>query len=65
MKNINQRKTAKTTFLKKEDFKLLKKYLDKNYRKKHIFTQSKKVFDWMYLNKKINKYNFLIKKINK
>tara|TARA_B100002051_G_scaffold272878_1_gene310466 strand:+ start:7452 stop:8459 length:1008 start_codon:yes stop_codon:yes gene_type:complete len=50
--------------LKKKSYKSIINYLDKYYKKNHIFKKSKKLFDWQYLSKK--NYNFyLLKKASK
>ena len=46
--------------LEKKEYSKVKLYLNKYWRKNHIFTRNKKLFDWMYFNKKLGKYNFLI-----
>ena len=44
--------------LKKNNLQIFFKYFKKNYKKKHIFLKSKKIFDWQYLDGE--NYNFYI-----
>jgi len=49
--------------LKKKEYSKLASYLDKYYRKGHILSKNRKLFDWMYYDKKSKKYNFLVAQI--
>lgn len=46
--------------LKKNNYKIFSDYIKKNFKKNHIFSKSKKVFDWQYLSEKY--YNLYILK---
>ena len=52
------------TFCKKNDFKNLIKFLKNNWHNKNTSISKTFFFNWMYFNKKLNKYNFLIIKKN-
>ena len=45
--------------------KLIQKFISKNFKKNHILSKNKKVFDWLYYNKKEKKYNFIFEEKNK
>lgn len=45
-----------------KDYKILSKYINKYYKKGHILSKNKKLFDWMYFDIKSKKYNFLVAK---
>ena len=48
--------------LQNTEYNLLSKYINNFYRKGHILSKYKKLFDWMYFDTKTKKYNFLIAK---
>ena len=50
----------KPTFCKKENFKKLMNFLKKNWTKENILFRNKRLFNWLYYNKKSKTYNFLI-----
>ena len=52
----------KPTFCKKEDFKKLMDFIKKNWPRKNILTENRKLFDWLYLNRQSKTYNFVISK---
>jgi|ETNmetMinimDraft_20_1059909.scaffolds.fasta_scaffold68833_2 hypothetical protein len=54
----------KITFCKKNDFKNLIKFLKNNWPNKNTSFNKNFFFNWMYFNKRLNKYNFLIIKKN-
>ena len=45
-----------------KDYKILSRYINKHYKKGHILSKNKKLFDWMYFDTKSKKYNFLVAK---
>ena len=55
---------GKITFCKKNDFKNLIKFLKNNWHNKNTSFNKTFFFNWMYFNKNLNKYNFLIIKKN-
>ncbi len=48
--------------LQNKEYNLLSKYINNFYKKGHILSKYKKLFDWMYFDPKTRKYNFLIAK---
>ena len=56
---------SKITFCKKNEFNSLLNFLKKNWLNKNTVFSNKNFFHWMYFNKKLKKYNFLIYKKNK
>jgi len=48
--------------LKNNNLKLFFRYLNTNFKKKHILTRSKKIFDWQYLSGKKYNFYYLLKK---
>jgi hypothetical protein len=50
----------KPIFCKKENFNKLINFLEKNWTRKNILFKNKKLFNWLYYNKKNKTYNFLI-----
>ena len=48
--------------LQNKEYNLLSKYINNFYKKGHILSKYKKLFDWMYFDTKTKKYNFLIAK---
>lgn len=50
----------KITFCKKNEFKNLLDFLKKNWPNKNTVFSNKSFFHWMYYNKKLKKYNFII-----
>jgi len=52
----------KPTFCKKENFKELIDFIKKNWPRKNILTENRKLFDWLYLNRQSKTYNFVISK---
>ena len=48
--------------LQNKEYNLLSKYINNFYKKNHILSKYKKLFDWMYFDNKAKKYNFLIAK---
>ena len=46
------------------EIKLVQKFIDKNFKKNHILSKNKKVFDWLYYNNYEKKYNFIIEQKN-
>ncbi len=47
-----------------KEYKIFSKYINEHYKKGHILSKNKKLFDWMYFDNKSKKYNFLIAKTN-
>lgn len=48
--------------LQDKEYNLLSKYIDNFYKKGHVLSKYKKLFDWMYFDAKTKKYNFLVAK---
>ncbi len=48
----------------KGNIKTVQKFISKNFKKNHIISRNKKVFDWLHYNKYENKYNFIFGKKN-
>ena len=48
----------------KSNIKTVQKFINKNFKKNHIISRNKKVFDWLYYNKYEKKYNFIFEKKN-
>jgi len=43
-----------------DEYSLLINFIDKNWKKDHIFTRDKKLLDWQHLSKENNRYNFVV-----
>ena len=52
----------KIQFCKNKDFLSLIGFIKKNWAKKRMLIKNRKLFDWLYLNKKSKTYNFVISK---
>ena len=48
--------------LQNKEYRLLSEYINNYYKKGHILSKNKKLFNWMYFDTKRKKYNFLIAK---
>ena len=46
-----------------KEYKIFSKYINEHYKKGHILSKNKKLFDWMYFDNKSKKHNFLIAKL--
>ena len=46
-------------FCDKNDYPEIAEFLDKYWRKGHIFTKSKVLFDWQHYNKRQERYNIV------
>ena len=52
----------KIQFCKNKDFLSLSSFIKKNWPKKSILTKNRKLFNWLYLNRQLKTYNFVISK---
>lgn len=43
-----------------KDYQLIMDFIEKHWNKEHIFLKSKDLFDWQHLDKKNNRYNFVL-----
>ena len=50
----------KIKLAEKKDIDLLIAFINEQWEGKHIFTKSRKLFNWQYFNKDSRKYNFVI-----
>ena len=55
----------KIKFVKKKDLKKLSIFFNNHWKKKHIFTTNKKLFNWQHLNKQKSRFNFIVAHHNK
>ena len=55
----------KINYCSKKNLNNLLNFLKKNWTKKTILFSNKSLFDWMYYDEKLNRYNFLITKKKK
>ena len=42
----------------------IQKFINKNFKKNHILSKNRKVFDWLYYNNYEKKYNFIFEQKN-